>query len=143
MKDVVNNLKSKSMLKRAKTIMFPLLVGCIGLFGCTKKSGCEYVEGDYYLTGTFHYFKESIQVPKYPNNNIMVDVNAYLVRDELSGTYLDTMLVTKSSVPYGFRNEGEKHVAVSVVNTITGAITTEARHDFYKLLCIEEIKERN
>ncbi len=68
-----------------------------------------------------------------------MDVNAYLVKDELGGTLYDTVLITKSSVPNEFRVEGEKHVAVSVVSTVSGATTTEARHDFYKLLCIEEI----
>lgn len=130
-------MKNK-LLSITKTTFFLLMVGCLGLTCCTKKSGCEYVEGDYYLTGTFHYFSNPIQIPKYPYTNIMVDVNAYLVKDVSGGDYFDTILIKKSSVPYEYRKEGEKHVAVSLVNTITGGTTTEARHDFYKLLCIEE-----
>ena len=133
------NKSSKSLRK----VFFALLiVGGFGLTSCTKTSGCEFVEGNNFFTGTFHYFKNPVQIPKWPNSTAeILDVNAYIVKDELGGTLYDTVLITKSSVPNEFRVEGEKHVAVSVVSTITGATTTEARHDFYKLICIEEINK--
>ncbi len=135
--------ENKNKAKQWKNSILILLLLSAGssIVSCTKTNGCEYVEGDYYLTGTFHYFEKSLQIPKYPYTNILVNVNAYLVKDEMSGTYFDTMLITKSSVPQEYRKEGEKHVAVSIVNTVLGGTTTQARHDFYKLLCIEEIKE--
>ena len=131
------NKSSKSLRKAFFAL---LIVGGFGLTSCTKTSGCEFVEGDNFFTGTFHYFKNPVQIPKWPNSTAeILDVNAYIVKDELGGTLYDTVLITKSSVPNEFRVEGEKHVAVSVASTVTGATTTEARHDFYKLLCIEEI----
>lgn len=78
---------------------------------------------------------------KWPGGNaVILDVNAYIVNDISEGAFWDTIVITKSSVPYKYRKEGEKHVAVSIVNTITGGTTHEIRHDFYNLLCIEEIK---
>ena len=133
-------MKKLSRLSKKVCIVTLLIVGGIGLSSCTKTSGCEFVEGDNFLTGTFHYFKNPVQIPQWPNSTAeFLDVNAYLVKDELGGTLYDTVLITKSSVPNEFRVEGEKHVAVSLVSTINGATTAEARHDFYKLLCIEEI----
>ena len=133
-------MNKSSRLSRIVFIITLLIVGGIGLSSCTKTNGCEFVGGDYFLTGTFHYFKNPVQIPQWTNSTAeILDVNAYLVKDELGGTLYDTVLITKSSVPNEFRVEGEKHVAVSVVSTVSGATTTEARHDFYKLLCIEEI----
>ncbi len=130
----LNNIRQKDLL------LLLLMAAGFGLSSCTKQSGYEFVEGDYYFTGTFHYFKNPVKIQKWPFSNVtMLDVNAYIVKDDLSGTYFDTMLITKSSVPYNYRNDGEKHVAVSIARTISGT-TTEARHDFYRLLCIEEIK---
>lgn len=122
-----------------KTLMLLLLAGCVGFSSCTKTSGCESVEGQF-LTGTFHYLRNPVQMPKWPSSNVVIlDVNAYLVRDNSTGDFWDTIVITKSSVPNKFRKEGEKHVAVSMVNTVTEG-TTEIRHDFFKLLCIEEIE---
>lgn len=126
-----------------KLFLLLLLAGCLGFQSCTKTSGCEFVQGDLFLTGTFHYFKNTVKIPKwpYPANAVVLDVNAYLVRDDSQGHFDDTIVITKSSVPNKYREDGEKHVAVSIVNTYYGiASTTEGRHDFYKLLCIEEIE---
>ena len=73
-------------------------------------------------------------------NAVVLDVNAFLVKDNSEGYFYDTIVIKKSSVPNEYRIEGEKHVAVSIVNTVTGGTTHEIRHDFYKLLCIEEIE---
>ena len=124
-----------------KTIHIVVLaIGCVSFFGCTKTSGCEFVEGDDFLTGVFHYSKTAIEIPKWPGSPVdVLNVNAYLVRDNSTGDFWDTIVITKSSVPNEYRKESEKHVAVSIVNTTPGG-TCELRHDFYKLLCIEEIE---
>ena len=134
------------MKRNITKVIFSLIVtGGICFSGCTKTSGCEFVDGDRYLTGTFHYFDDPVQIPQwpYPANAIILDVNSYLVRDNSTGDFLDTIVITKSSVPKNYRKEGEKHVAVSIESTFHGTATiTEARHEFYKLLCIEEIRSR-
>ena len=123
----------------AKSFILLLMAGCISLSGCTKTSGCEFVEEGHFLTGTFHYFERPVKIQKYPGSHVsLLDVNAYLVRDDFSGDDTDTVLITKSSVPLKYRGEDEKHVAVSLEPILKpghayGRI-------FCKLLCIEEIE---
>ena len=137
------NLKNIIMKQIVKNALFLLLLaGFIGFPSCTKTSGCEFVEGDFYLTGTFHYYKNPVKMNYWPGeaNTVVLDVNAFLVKDNSEGYFYDTIVIKKSSVPNEYRIEGEKHVAVSIVNTVTGGTTHEIRHDFYKLLCIEEVE---
>ena len=139
------NKNLKNIMKQiVKNVLFLLLLaGFIGFPSCTKTSGCEFVEGDFYLTGTFHYYKVPVKMHKWPGeaNAVILDVNAFLVKDNSEGSFFDTIVITKSSVPNEYRKEGERHVAISIESTLHGAATTtEGRHDFYKLLCIEEIE---
>lgn len=122
-----------------KRLLFVISMSFV-LSSCTKTNGCEYIEEGRFLTGIFHYSNKSVKISKWPNQTEYLDVNAYLVRDYSQGDFYDTIVITKSSVPIEYRNEGDSHVAVSLKNTVTGATTTEVRRDFYKLLCIEKIK---
>ena len=126
-------------MKHTFMLYFLLLAGIFGFSGCTKTSGCEYAEGEQFLTGTFHYFERPVKIQKYPGSNkTLLDVNAFLIRDDFSGNDTDTVLITKSSVPLGYRREGEQHVATSL-NAIKTTGPTFGRV-FFKLLCIEEIE---
>ena len=122
----------KQIIKNALFLL--LLAGFIGFSSCTKTSGCEYAdEGRLFLTGTFHYLQ------KYSGSNVsLLDVNAFLIRDDFIGDESDTVLITKSSVPWEYRREVEKHVVVSLEPIIKPGPTFG--RGFYKLLCIEEVE---
>lgn len=125
----------------AKSFILLLMAGCIGLSGCTKTSGCEFVEEGHFLIGTFHYFERPVKIQKYPGSNkTLLDVNAFLIRDDFSGDDTDTVLITKSSIPLRYRGEDEKHVAVSLEQVLTGGGTITYGRCFCNLLCIEEIE---
>ncbi len=131
----------KSNEIRKSFIVLLLVLGALGLTNC-RKCGCDYSVGDRYLTGTLHYSKNPVKIPKWPGSNVEVlDVNAYFVNDDSKGEFYDTIVVSKSSVPNEYRVDGKNHVAVSLVNTVTGTTTLELRHDVYKLKCIEKIDE--
>lgn len=71
----------------------------VGHTNCTKKSGCEMVSGELNVTGEFHYSKNKVKIPKWPNSETMLDVNAFFVLDNAEGRFYDTIVITKASVP--------------------------------------------
>ena len=107
--------------------------------GCIKKSGCDMVIGDLNATGELHYSETEIEIPKWPHSETMLDVNAFFVLDNSEGRFYDTVVITKSSVPSEYRGNTKTHVRVSLKNTAPEPTTTELRHDYHELLCIEKI----
>lgn len=111
----------------------------VGHTNCTKKSGCEMVSGELDVTGEFHYSKNKVKIPKWPNSETMLDVNAFFVLDNAEGRFYDTIVITKASVPSEYRTNAKTHARVSLKNTVSQPTTMELRHDYYELLCIEKI----